>query len=308
MIKTVFILGPTASGKTDVSIELAKRFDGEIICADSMQIYKGIHIASAAPGEPEKCGVPHHLFEFLENDIQFSVADYVKLAREKIKEIDSRGKLPIIVGGTGLYISALLDNIEFLEQETDNTLREELSQKFDTVGGEQMLKELNGFDPDSAKRLHPNNRRRIIRAFEVFLSSGKTITEHNLLSKKSESDLCPLIIGINFEDREKLYNRINLRVDLMLKNGLLEEAKVNAVNRTKKGAFQAIGHKELYPYLDGTCSLEEASDNLKMQTRRYAKRQLTWFRRVENVNWFYPDKQDVIKEITKLTNKFLKEE
>lgn len=308
MIKTVFILGPTASGKTDVSIEVAKRFDGEIICADSMQIYKGIHIASAAPGEPEKCGVPHHLFEFLENDIQFSVADYVKLAREKIKEIDSRGKLPIIVGGTGLYISALLSNIEFLEQETDNTLREELSQKFDTVGGEQMLKELNGFDPDSANRLHPNNRRRIIRAFEVFLSSGKTITEHNLLSKQSESDLCPLIIGINFEDREKLYNRINLRVDLMLKNGLLEEAKVNVVNRTKKGAFQAIGHKELYPYLDGTCSLEEASDNLKMQTRRYAKRQLTWFRRVENVNWFYPDKQDVIKEITKLTNKFLKEE
>lgn len=308
MIKTVFILGPTASGKTDVSIELAKRFDGEIICADSMQIYKGIHIASAAPGEAEKCGVPHHLFEFLENDIQFSVADYVKLAREKIKEIDSRGKLPIIVGGTGLYISALLDNIEFLEQETDNTLREELSQKFDTVGGEQMIKELNEFDPDSAKRLHPNNRRRIIRAFEVYLSSGKTITEHNLLSKQNEGDLSPLIIGINYEDREKLYNRINLRVDLMLEKGLLEEAKANSSNSNQKGSFQAIGHKELYPYLDGTCSLEEASDNLKMQTRRYAKRQLTWFRRVENVNWFYPDKQDVIKEVTELTNKFLKEE
>lgn len=308
MIKTVFILGPTASGKTDISIKLAREFGGEIICADSMQIYKGIHIASAAPDQQEKQGIPHHLFEFLDNDTQFSVADYVKLAREKIKEISSRGKLPIIVGGTGLYISALLDNIEFLEQETDNALRDELSEKFDTLGGELMLEQLREFDPESANRLHPNNRRRIIRAFEVYLTSGKTITEHNFLSKRSVGDLKPLIIGVNYEDREKLYDRINLRVDIMLKNGLLQEATANASNRTKNGAFQAIGHKELFPYLDGECSLEEATDNLKMQTRRYAKRQLTWFRRVENVNWFYPDKQDILEEIIALTNNFLKEE
>ncbi len=308
MIKTVFILGPTASGKTDVSIKLAREFGGEIICADSMQIYKGIHVASAAPDETEKAGIVHHLFEFLENDAQFSVADYVKLAREKIKEVSLRGKLPIIVGGTGLYISSLLDNVEFLEQETDEVLREELSHKFDTLGGEQMLKELQAFDPESANRLHPNNRRRIIRAFEVFLTSGKTITEHNHLSRQNESDLMPLVIGINYQDREKLYERINLRVDLMIENGLLDEARANSVNRTKNGAFQAIGHKELYPYLDGVCSLEEATENLKMQTRRYAKRQLTWFRRVENVNWFYPDEQDVFEEVKHLTNNFLKEE
>lgn len=308
MIKAIFIVGPTASGKTKASIEIAKLFAGEIISADSMQIYKGIHIASAAPDEDEKQGIPHHLIEFLELNEEFSVADYVKLAREKIKEINSRGKLPVIVGGTGLYISSLLDNIEFTEHDVDQDLRSELEAKFDAVGGEEMLRQLSSFDLDSANRLHPNNRRRIIRAFEVYLQTGKTITEQNFLSKQNKSEIEPLIIGINFTDRQKLYDRINLRVDLMINNGLLDEAKSTYNLRNNKGAFQAIGHKELYDYFDGNLNLGQAVENLKMQTRRYAKRQLTWFKRVENVKWFYPDSEDYLDDIITTCKQFLKEE
>lgn len=308
MIKAIFIVGPTASGKTKASIEIAKLFAGEIISADSMQIYKGIHVASAAPDEDEKQGIPHHLIEFLELNEEFSVADYVKLAREKIKEINSRGKLPVIVGGTGLYISSLLDNIEFTDHDVDQDLRSELEAKFDAVGGEEMLRELSSFDPDSANRLHPNNRRRIIRAFEVYLQTGKTITEQNFLSKQNKSEIEPLIIGINFTDRQMLYDRINLRVDLMINNGLLDEAKSTYNMRNNKGAFQAIGHKELYDYFDGNLNLEQAVENLKMQTRRYAKRQLTWFKRVENVKWFYPDSEDYLDNIIATCKQFLKEE
>jgi tRNA dimethylallyltransferase len=308
MIKALFIVGPTASGKTDISIELAKRFGGEIISADSMQLYKGIHIASAAPDEEEKQGVPHHLIEFLDLDDTFSVADYVLCARRLIKDISSRGKLPIIVGGTGLYVSSLLDNIEYCDQPTDYDLRAKLEEKFDALGAEAMLLELSKFDSDTANRLHPNNRRRIIRAFEVYETTGKTITELNLLSRQNESELDPLIIGLNFTDRQKLYDRINLRVDLMLKNGLLEEARKSYSPDNNSGAFQAIGHKELYSYFENKTTLEEAVENLKMQTRRYAKRQLTWFKRIENLNWFYKDEPNYETEIYTCVEKFLKEE
>ena len=309
MIKTVFIVGPTASGKTSLSIEIAKKFGGEIISADSMQIYKGIHIASAAPDEEEKCGIPHHLVEFLNLDDNFSVADYVKLAREKILEINSRGKLPVIVGGTGLYINSLLDNIEYTEQETDYELREKLEEKFDLLGGEEMLKELASFDKTAADNLHPNNRRRIIRAFEVYLTTGKTITEQNVISKQNKGDFEALVLGINYKDRELLYQRINRRVDIMMENGLLEEAQNNLNYTSKNGGFQAIGHKELHGYFKGECSLQEAKENLKMQTRRYAKRQNTWFKRDERINWLYPDEDnDIINKAEILVKEFLKEE
>ena len=309
MIKAVFIVGPTASGKTSLSIEIAKIFGGEIICADSMQIYKGIHIASAAPDESEKCGIPHHLVEFLNLDDNFSVADYVKLAREKIVEINSRGKLPVIVGGTGLYINSLLDNIEYTEQETDYSLRKQLEEKFDTVGADEMLKELASFDKTAADSLHPNNRRRIIRAFEVYLTTGKTITEQNILSKQNKGNIEALVLGINFNDRELLYSRINQRVDIMMENGLLEEAQNNLNYPYKNGGFQAIGHKELHGYFKGECSLEQAKENLKMQTRRYAKRQITWFKRDERINWLYPDiDSDIINKSKELVEEFLKEE
>ncbi len=238
--KVIFVVGPTASGKTALSIALAKEFGGEIISADSMQIYKGIHIASAAPDIEEQNGIPHHLLEFLELDSSFSVADYTKLARKKIDEISERGKIPIVVGGTGLYISALLDNTRFTDAKTDEKLRGELEKKFDTLGGEEMLKKLSDFDPDSAVRLQPSDKRRIIRCFEIYETTGLTLTQQNAMSHLEEPDFEALVIGITYEDREKLYERINLRVDLMLKSGLLEEAKKTFENRNKKGAFQAI--------------------------------------------------------------------
>lgn len=307
MIKALFIVGPTASGKTDLSIFLAKALNGEIICADSMQIYKGIHVASAAPSELEKDGVPHHLFEFLNLDDEYSVADYVKTARATIKEVAQKGKLPIIVGGTGLYVSSLLDNIEYIEQDADPVLREKLENKFDEIGAEAMLLELSEFDPESASRLHPNNRRRIIRAFEVYLQTGKSITEQNALSRQNESEIDPIVIGITFKDRELLYNRINKRVDIMLSNGLLSEAG-QTIGNNKKGAFQAIGHKELYPAIFGEDTVENCAEKLKQQTRRYAKRQLTWFNRDERINWFYPDDDsNYLINALNLAKNFLKE-
>ncbi|MBQ3547037.1 MAG: tRNA (adenosine(37)-N6)-dimethylallyltransferase MiaA [Clostridia bacterium] len=307
MIKALFIVGPTASGKTDLSISLAKALNGEIICADSMQIYKGIHVASAAPNDAEKDGIPHHLFEFLNLEDEYSVADYVKSAREVIAEVSSRGKLPIIVGGTGLYVSSLLDNIEYIEQDADPSLRQELENKLESIGAEAMLAELSEFDPESAARLHPNNRRRIIRAFEVYLQTGKTITEQNVISRQNPSDIIPLVIGITYKNRELLYDRINRRVDIMLSNGLLDEAK-QTVGNNKKGAFQAIGHKELYPAIMSEDTIESCAEHLKQQTRRYAKRQLTWFNRDERINWVYPDEDsDCYQTALNLVTNFLKE-
>lgn len=305
--KAIFIVGPTASGKTALSIEIAKRFDGEIISADSMQIYKGIHIASAAPEAKEMSGIPHHLLEFLDTDCQFSVADYVKKARECIKDISQRGKLPVIVGGTGLYISALLDNTNFTQEKTDLTLRDKLEKEFDETGSQKMLEKLAKIDPDTANRLHENDRRRIIRAFEVWHTTGKTITEQNENSHNEESFIEPLVLGITYQNRELLYERINRRVDIMISSGLLAEAEESYHRKKGSGGFQAIGHKELYPYFEGETDLDTAVETLKMQTRRYAKRQLTWFRRDERISWIYADKvkNPTLEGIT-LTEKFLK--
>ena len=306
--KAIFIVGPTASGKTALSIEIAKRFGGEIISADSMQIYKGIHIASAAPDTQEMCGIPHHLLEFLDTDSQFSVADYVKMARTLIEDISRRGKLPIIVGGTGLYINALLDNTYFIEEKTDFELREKLENEFDELGAETMLERLGEIDPQTASRLHLNDRRRIIRAFEVYYSTGKTLTQQNENSHRQESFIEPLVLGVTYENRELLYERINKRVDIMLSLGLLEEAKESFESKKGSGGFQAIGHKELYSYFEGETDLETAVETLKMQTRRYAKRQLTWFRRDTRINWIYADKsENPTLEGINLSEKFLKE-
>ena len=287
--KIICVVGPTASGKTGLGIALAKHFDGEVISADSMQIYRDMHIASAAPDDSETDGVPHHLVEFLPYGSSYTVADYVKAAREKISEIVSRGKLPIIVGGTGLYINSLVNNVEFVEQETDLQLREKITQEFDAVGGEEMLNRLRQIDPETAEKLHENDKRRIIRAFEIYESTGNTKSFNDEQSIKNESPYDATIIGITYRDREKLYDRINLRVDIMLKNGLLDEARAAFDKNLGGGSIQAIGHKEFFDYFKGEIPLEEAVENLKRSTRRYAKRQLTWFNKDTRINWIYKD-------------------
>ena len=288
-VPIIAVVGPTASGKTDLAIALAKRLDAEIISFDSMQIYKGMHIASAAPDEAEKDGVPHHLLEFLDTDCAFSVADFVLLARKTASEIVSRSKPVIIAGGTGLYVNAFIDNLIFGEEKIDADLRNRLNEEYDAVGGEAMIEKLAEFDKDSAKRLHPNNKKRVIRAFEVYLSTGITMSEQMESSKAEESPYMPYMLGITFKNRELLYDRINTRVDKMLQNGLLLEAERAFKAKNGPTACQAIGHKEFFPYFNGEISLEEAVENLKAETRRYAKRQLTWFRKDERINWIYRD-------------------
>ena len=296
-IPLIAIVGPTASGKTELSVNLAKKVNAHIVCADSMQIYKSMHIASAAPSVDEMGGVPHHLFEFLEYGQSSSVADYVKMAGQKIKDLYQIGEKAMLVGGTGLYINSLIDNITFTEQDIDESLRQKLSDEYDLIGGEKMLNKLAEFDKESAERLHPNNKKRVIRAFEIYLSSGKTMSEQLLDSKKEPSPYKPFIIGVTYSDRDTLYSRIEKRVDIMLENGLLAEAKEAFSSSLKGTAVQAIGHKEFFPFFEGKISLEEAVETLKTETKRYAKRQLTWFRRDERVHWIYKDKtDDALKE------------
>ena len=288
-IPLIAIVGPTASGKTALSVDLSLRLNGEIVSCDSMQIYKSMHIASATPDEEEKKGVPHHLVEFLDRCQSFSVADYVALAHKEIKNINQRGKQPVLVGGTGLYFNSLVDNISFSEEKTDEALRQSLDAEFDRIGGEAMLQKLAEFDTEASIRLHPNNKKRIIRAFEVYMITGKTITEQQLNSKMTPSPYKPYIIGLTFKDRELLYKRIEKRVDIMLEKGLLEEARRAYNERDNKTAIQAIGHKEFFDFFEGNMSLEEAVEKLKTETRHYAKRQLTWFGRDERINWIYLD-------------------
>lgn len=287
-IPVLAVVGPTASGKTALAVELAKRLGGEIVSADSMQIYKGMDIASAKPTEAEKQGIPHHMMDFLPPETPYSVAEYVKAARACILEIHKRQKLPILVGGTGLYIDSLLTGTQFIETETDFDLRARLETEFDALGGEKMLEKLAAFDRDTAARLHPNNRKRIIRAFEVYTLTGKTMTEALAASREKPSPFTPCYIGIAYENREILYDRINRRVDIMLENGLLAEARA-FFQGTPDTAAQAIGYKELKPYLDGVLSLDEAVENLKRATRNYAKRQITWFKRNPQIHWIYAD-------------------
>lgn len=284
----VVIVGPTASGKTSLSIEMAKLFNGEIISADSMQIYKKMNIATAKPTEEEKEGIPHHMIDFLEPGETFSVARFKEMAVDCIEDILSRGKLPIVAGGTGLYVDTLINNTEFLDYE-DNGVRDILEKRAAEEGIDSLFDELKAIDPETAEKLHTNDTKRIVRALEVYHTTGRTISEQCELSHLKESPYEWCVIGINARNRQYLYDRINLRVDIMVKNGLIDEAKDFFEADASETAVQAIGYKELKPYLDGIVSLNEALDKLKMETRRYAKRQLTWFRKNEKINWIYAD-------------------
>ena len=295
-IPVIAVVGPTASGKTELSIALAQKLDAEIISFDSMQIYKGMHIASAAPDKEEMQGVPHHLIEFLDPAQSYSVADFVKLAHATAAEIATRGKKVIIAGGTGLYVNSFLDNVSFGEDNTDTELRRRLNEEYDSIGGEAMIEKLRQFDPDSAERLHPNNKKRVIRAFEVYYSTGSTITHLQEQSHLEETPYIPFMLGITYRDRQRLYDRINQRVDIMLHKGLLSEAEAVYNSKGDSTATQAIGHKELFSYFSGEATLEEAVEHLKAETRRYAKRQLTWFRRDQRISWIYRDETENIAD------------
>ncbi|TSI10150.1 tRNA (adenosine(37)-N6)-dimethylallyltransferase MiaA [Lysinibacillus sp. BW-2-10] len=293
-IEVVAIVGPTASGKTALSIKLAKQFNGEVINGDSMQIYKGLDIGTAKITDEEMEGIPHHLLSFKEPTESFSVAEYQLLVREKIEEIRSRGKLPIIVGGTGLYVQAVLYDFQFTKEDVDEEARQTYYEELAKIGPDAMHARLAELDPETASTIHPNNTRRVIRALELVELHGvsKAAEEHN----RGDVPLYNhLIIGLDM-DREKLYERINLRVDVMMEKGLLDEVKwLWDQNIRDVQAVQAIGYKELYAYFDGRMSLEDAVEQLKQNSRRYAKRQLTYFRNKMDVQWIGDDWNKIVK-------------
>ena len=297
-IKLITVVGPTASGKTRLGVELAKRYGGEVISADSMQIYKGMQIATAKPAVEEMQGIPHHLMDFLEPNQTYSVAMFVDDAKKCIEDISSRGKIPVIVGGTGLYVDSLLNNISFHESQRDTELSEKLRELYYTEGVDYLLDMLRKFDGESAERLETEkNPKRIIRAIEFYKTTGITITEQNKNSKNEESPYSAIKLGLNFEDRQKLYDRINERVDLMVEAGLVSEAKRVFNSELSFTSVKAIGYKELFPYLKGELPLEECIEKLKQETRRYAKRQITWFKRDKEINWLYPDKAESFEQL-----------
>lgn len=308
MSKIVAVVGPTASGKTALAVKLAKRFNGEVISADSMQVYKGMDIATAKPDENEMSGIPHHLISIISPDEEFSVSIFKTLAEKAIEDISSRGKLPIIAGGTGLYIDALLNNTTFLDNTKNDEIRSKLQKRAESEGAEALYKELLEKDPQTAEKIHPNNVLKIVRALEILYSSGKTLTEQNAESHLEKSPYESLIIGLNAKERDYLYNRINSRVEKMVDMGLVEECRAFYSQSFAHTAVQAIGYKEIKPYIDGEITLDEAKDNLKQSTRRYAKRQLTWFRRNEKINWLNIDemsKEELILSAENIVKEFL---
>ncbi|QDQ01843.1 tRNA (adenosine(37)-N6)-dimethylallyltransferase MiaA [Lysinibacillus fusiformis] len=288
--EVVAIVGPTASGKTALSIEIAKKYNGEIINGDSMQVYEGLDIGTAKITEEEMEGVPHHLLSFKEPTESFSVADYQKLVRAKIADIQGRGKLPILVGGSGLYVQAVLYDFQFTEEQVDEAAREAYYAELAKLGPEVMHAKLAALDPKTAEAIHPNNTRRVIRALEMIELSG--VSKASVAQNRGEIPLYHhLILGLGQNmSREELYDRINLRVDIMMEKGLLAEVKgLWQQNIRDVQSIQAIGYKELYDYLDGKCTLEEAIERLKQSSRRYAKRQLTYFRNKMDVQFVEKD-------------------
>jgi len=288
-IPLIAIVGPTASGKTSLAVSVCKRINGEAVSCDSMQIYRGMDIATAKPDEDEMSGVRHHLIGFVSPGETFSVAAYCKAAKEAINDIRARGRVPVLVGGTGLYYTSLVDNIRFIDEETDTAYREQLRQRAEKEGTGALLKELSEIDPEAASVLHEKDLGRIMRALEIYHATGRTKTLQNELSRTEPSPYSLTAICLDARDRAVLYDRINRRVDIMLERGLVEEAKRFFESNPGGTAVQAIGYKELRPFLENESTLEECVERLKMQTRRYAKRQLTWFRRDERMNFLYID-------------------
>lgn len=285
--KILVITGPTASGKSNLAIDFAKKWNGEVVSADSMQIYRKMNIGTAKI--TDDMGVKHHLIDIVEPSQTFTLSDFLSSAKNAVDDILNRGKLPIITGGTGLYISSFIDNITLTETETDYAYRQELREYAAKYGSERLRELLKDIDPESYESLHPNDEKRIIRALEIYHSSGISISEHNRRSKLNPSPYEFFMIGINFRDRTTLYERINRRVDAMIESGLVNEVRSLDYSSLSDTAKQAIGYKQIFQYLNGEISFEDAVEKIKMESRRYAKRQLTWFRRDKRIDWIYVD-------------------
>lgn len=297
MIKAIVITGPTASGKTGISIDLAEKLNGEIVSCDSMQVYKGMDIGTAKPDMEERRGIPHHMLDVVEPYEEFDSATYKDMALACIKDIDRRGRVPVLVGGTGLYVNSLVENIQYVESESDPELRNILYEYAQKHGAEALHAKLREIDPKAADNIHANNIKRVVRAIELSQITGMTQEERNALSKSVQGDIEYIVYAIHI-DRDILYKRIDERAEKMIGMGLVDEViglRKKCIEAYEKGqshsptlsrtALQGIGYKEVLAYLDNRCTLEESIESIKLNTRRYAKRQITWFRKPKWVNW-----------------------
>jgi len=304
--RVVAIGGPTATGKTALSLALAQRFGGEIINADSMQVYRQLSVGTAKPTAEERAQAPHHLLDFLPPEQPYSVADFTAAAGDLIGQITARGRLPLVVGGTGLYITSLLNGVRFAPEDTDPELRRRLQQQAETQGAEVLYARLQAEDPAYAAKVHPHNLPRIIRALELYESTGRTMSEQQRQSRLAAAPYRSLCLCLTCRDRAVLYRRIDQRVDKMLREGLLPEAELVWQNRERyRTAAQAIGYKEFFPYFEGKEPLDTCVNRLKQATRQYAKRQLTWFRHQNEAQWLYLDEEDVVQKAVEQVEHFL---
>lgn len=302
--RVVAIGGPTATGKTALSVALAKAFGGEIISADSMQVYRGLDVGTAKATQEERQGVPHHLLDILEPEQPYSVADFTARAEALIQEIRGRGRLPLVAGGTGLYITSLLNGVRFAPEKTDPAIRQALQQKPPGV----LYQELQDIDPVYAAKVHPNNLPRILRALELYQSTGRRMSEEQRISRPDVAPYRSLCLCLTCRDRAALYRRIDHRVDRMVADGVLAEAELVWKNRAAyRTAAQAIGYKEFFPYFEGEQPLNDCVNRLKQATRNYAKRQLTWFRHQNDAVWLYVDEDDVFGQAREQVERFISE-
>ena len=307
--KILVIVGPTASGKTRMAVELAQRHNGEVISADSMQIYRTMDIGTAKPTQEEMGGIPHHMIDVADPEEDFSVARYVEMAARCVDDVLERGKLPIVAGGTGLYIDSLLSGRTFAPFSPDSALRGELERELAEKGGQAMLEALAQVDPEAAQRLHPNDHKRIVRALEVYRSTGKTITQHNRETQAIPPRYDALTIGLAFQDRQAMRRRIDQRVDEMVAAGLEDEVRrlLTSGISPKCTAMQAIGYKEFTQALSGEMTWQEAADVVKLRSRQYAKRQLTWFGRNPSTRWVRWDDPPEFEQGRRASTEYMEE-